>query len=239
MAFDFGLLRTIHGMLKQVTDIRDRMERGPRKMKLAQANEARFLIAWQEAKDLAIKTRMAVDSKQMQLSEREAKIADFKIRLNTCDSNKEFQLIKERIAADLQANSVLQDEILEMLERLDVLTADVEAAKNNHAKSKSEAAKVVADIEQELQALGSELTRVTTSLETTEKQLPSDLRGEYRRKVKGLGENVLGETDSETCGNCCQRLTTQMAADLMMKRPVYCQGCGCLLYVSANHPAGL
>lgn len=233
MSVDYGLLRTTHRLLKQITDLNDRINRGPKKIKLVENNEANFLAALSAAKELVTKTKMAADAKQLTLSEREAKIVELKIRLNTCDTNKEFQLIKERIAADEQANSVLQDEILEMLERIDGLVAELETAKTNHAKSQAETKKVTDATLLELDALNSELDRVSQTLIENEKQLPAELMREYRLKVKGLGEDALGETDTHTCGNCHQSLTTQTVADLMMKRVVFCQGCGCVMYVAS------
>ena len=185
----------------------------------------------------SVTARMAADAKQLQLTEREDKIVDLTGRLNSCDSNKEFQLLKDRIAADKQANSVLQDEILEQLEKLDVLIADAETSKQNYEKAKNESAKITAQVESELKQLESELSRVSGELEESIKQLPVDLMSQFNRLVEGKGEDALGETDSETCGNCNQRLTTQTAAELMMKQAIFCKGCGCLLYLAANHPA--
>jgi predicted nucleic acid-binding Zn-ribbon protein len=224
-------------MLKQVADIRDRLDRGPRKIKLVSANEASFLAELVAAKEAVTKTRMAADAKQMQLAEREAKIVDLKGRLNSCDSNKEFQLLKDRIAADEQANSVLQDEILEQLEKLDTLMLTSETAKSNHVKSQAEARKITEQVELEMKALRLELERVSAELAETEKGLPIDVLADYRRSVAARGEDALGETDTETCGNCNQRITTQMADNLMMKRSIQCQGCGCILYLASSHPA--
>ena len=238
MNLDYELLRKIHRLLKQITDLRERMAQGPRKVKVVANNEAAFLGELEAAKQDVVKTRLAIDSKQMTLNEREAKIQDLKGRLNSADSNKEYQLLKERIEADLQANSVLQDEILEMLERLDDLQAVSESAKANHAKAVIETKKITDQVELQLKELNSELTRVCGNLAETERQLPAELMQDYRRMVNGLGENALGSTDTETCGNCYQRLTTQMVAELMMKHPVRCQGCGCILYVAEHHPAG-
>ena len=238
MSLDYSLLRRLHRMLKQLTDIRGRMDRGPRKIRIVQGNEASFLTAMEQAKELVTKTRMAADAKQMQLSEREMKIEELEGKLNSCDSNREFQLLKDRIAADLQANSVLQDEILEQLERLDTLVEESTAAKEHYAKSQEETKKLTEQVENDLRRLKSELARVTQELAEAEKKLPIELVAEYRRLVAGKGEDALGETDTETCGNCNQRLTTQTVSDLMMRNAIFCKGCGCLLYLAENHPAG-
>ncbi len=231
MALDFQLLRKIHRLLKQINDVEHRINRGPLKIKVVVANEASFLSELESAQDAVKKCRMACNAKQLQLDEREAKIYDFKGRLNAAESNKEFQLLKERIAADEQANAVLQDEILEQLERLDQLLAAGEAAKANHAKAKEETRKIKEQVELETEALKSELKRVSGELVDAEKELPREVLSEYRRLVAGKSEDALGETDMQFCGNCNQRLTTQMAAELLMKKPLMCQGCGCLMYV--------
>jgi predicted nucleic acid-binding Zn-ribbon protein len=224
-------------MLRQLTDIRERMEKGPRRVKIVMANEANFATELEESKQRVLELRKASNAKQMQLSEREAKIEDMKVKLNTCESNREFQLLKDRIAADLQANSVLQDEILEQLEKLDVLTAEVEQAKQNLEKSQTESKNIRGQVELELKALKQEQARIEGELADAEKKLPVEFVSEYRRIVAGKGEDALGATDTETCGNCNQRITPNMINDLMMKKPVFCKGCGCWMYLIEGHAA--
>ena len=238
MSVDYALFRTIHRMLRQLTDIAERMEKGPRKVRIVKANESSFAAALEESKQRLTELRMACDAKQLQLAEREAKIEDLKGKLNACDSNKEFQLLRDRIAADLQANSVLQDEILEQLEKIDVYVEEVDAAKRNFEKTKNESRKIQDEVELDLKALEAEKVRITDELAAAEKTLPGDLMLEYRRIVAGKGEDAFGSTDTETCGNCNQTVTPQTVNDLMLKKPVYCKGCGCLMYLKESHPAG-
>ncbi|MFT5299612.1 MAG: putative nucleic acid-binding Zn-ribbon protein [Mariniblastus sp.] len=235
MSLDYGLLRKLHRMLRQLTDISERMEKGPRKVRIVTANEASFAKGLEESKERLLVLRKASNAKQMQLGEREAKIEDFNAKLNACASNKEFQLLKDRIAADLQANSVLQDEILEQLERLDVLMAEADAAKRNYEKSKVESSKMRDEVALELNELKAEQERITHELAESETELPVDIIGEYRRLVAGKGEDTLGPTDTETCGNCNQRVITQMVSDLMMRKLVNCQRCGCILYLPEGY----
>ena len=224
-------------MLRQLIDIGERMENGPRKVRVVTTNEANFAQSLEQSKAALLDLRKASHTKQMQLAEREAKIEDMKVKLNVCDSNKEFQLLKDRIAADLQANSVLQDEILEQLEKIDVLIEEVDTAKKNYEKSQSESRRIRDEVDLELNALDAEKTRITQELAEKEKLIPADLIVQYRRLVAGKGEDALGLTNSETCGNCNQTLTVQTVSDLMMHKPVFCKGCGCWLYLAENHPA--
>ena len=150
MSVDFGLLRTLHRMHRQLADIDERMRKGPLQVKLARNNQAAFEQTLDELKAAARANQMAANAKQLQLGEREAKVEEMKGRLNTADSNKEFQLIKDRIAADEQASSVLADEIFEMLERQDTIDEEVKAAQANVATAISELETLTNKVQTEL-----------------------------------------------------------------------------------------
>ena len=84
MKLDYSLLRTIHRILRQKADLSERIEKGPRKVVVAENAEKQFLVEVDEAKQSKIKMKMAADEKQLQLSEREARIEELKKKLNTC-----------------------------------------------------------------------------------------------------------------------------------------------------------
>lgn len=237
MNIDYGMLRTVHRLLRQIADVGERIEKGPKKVKLVQQNELKFQQAVESAKETLTQTKMAADAKQLQLGEREASIEKMNANLNTCASNKEFQLLKDRIAADEQANSVLSDEILELLERIDVLTDELASTQANHEKSQGETKAMQEKVSSELETLNRELAELKEELIEQEKLIPTDLKVDYRRLVEKKGEDALTDTDGETCGYCNQRLTTQTAAELLSKKALFCKGCGCLMYPVANHPA--
>ena len=209
------------------------MRRGPMKVKVVETNETSFAADEAECLGRQEELRRSSNEKTMQLNEREAKIEDMKGKLNVCDSNKEFQLLKDRIAADLQANSVLQDEILELLERLDVVNAEVVDAKANHQKAKDETVAMRDKVKIELSELNAEKERVTGELAESEKALPATMMDAYRRLVRLKGENTFAISMIDTCDNCNQRLITQTISDLMLKKLVYCPGCGAILYTKS------
>lgn len=230
MSIDFLLLRTLHRMLRQQSDLREQIERLPRKLNQARANQARFEERLEAIRDELKQTRLKADQKQLQLDSREAKIVELKGKRNSCESNREYQLLSEQIAADEQANSVQSDEILELLEAVDVLDQRIVEARGHLEKAGQETARVEAAVTDEMSRLEGELARVSTELAEAEKRLPSDIAVEYRRLVAASGEGALSETDRETCGNCYRTLTRQIVDEILMQKPVFCQGCGALMY---------
>jgi chromosome segregation ATPase len=128
VAIATGTLRTLHRMHRQLEDLRGRLAAGPRRIAALTAAVQEAESRRDAAKEAVTQTRLAADRKQLQLKTAEAKLADLEAKLNACKSNKEYQLFRDQIAADRMASKVLEDEILESLERIDGLKPAVPAA---------------------------------------------------------------------------------------------------------------
>ena len=224
-------LRTLHRIHRQLADLQDRLQRGPKQMRASEANVKKCEGDLTAAKDAFKQAKMASDEKQLQLRQREGKLKEFEAKLFAAQSNKEYQLLKDQIAADKQANSVLADEILEALDKLDGLTAAIKTAESNLAKVKDEMAKSRQRIEEQQQGLETELARVTGELKSAEDQLDGDFKPNYLRLARSMGAEALAPVEGECCGGCSQTLTPQTINSLRLDKPVFCKSCGRLLYL--------
>jgi uncharacterized protein len=224
-------LRTLHRIHRQHTDLKDRLSRGPRQIQAAETQVKKCETDLAQAKDTFKQAKMASDEKQLQLKHREAKLVDLQAKLNMAQSNKEYQLLKDQMAADKQANSVLADEILEALERIDQLQAAIKTAEANLSKAKEELAKVRTRVSEQQHGLESELARVRDELHAAEALLEADLRQNYSRLARSLGEDAMAPVEGESCGGCSQILSTQTVNLLKLDKPVFCKSCGRLLYL--------
>lgn len=229
-----GTLETLHRIHRQLTDVSNRIASGPRLIKAAEQAVVKAEQDLVATKDAYKKTRMASDEKQLHLKQREAKLRDLQGKLNASESNREYQLLKDQIAADQKANSVLTDEILESLELLDQRQADIKTAEGNLSKMKEELVRVKQRIDNARQTLDAELIRVRGELAVTEQALPPDFKMDYDRVVKAKGEDALGAVDGDSCGQCSRVLTPQMLNELHLRRPVFCKACGSLLYLPSD-----
>lgn len=222
---------TLHRIHRQLGDLQDRLQRGPRQVRVVEANVKNCEAEVVQAKDAYKQARLASDDKQLQLKSREARLKDLQGKLNTAQNNKEYQLLKDQMAADVQANSVLSDEILEALERLDVLQANIKTADSNLAKTKEEMAKVRKRVDDQQQGLESELARISAELKVEEDKLDGDFKPSYERLAKALGADCLAPIDGECCGGCSQVLQPQTLNLVGLDKPTFCKSCGRLLYL--------
>ncbi len=231
MAISGAALRQLHRIHRQLTDLRDRLARGPKQIAASEANVKRVENDVAVAKANHRQARINSDEKQLQLKSREARMSDLKSKLNQAQSNSIFQALKEQIAADQQANSVLADEILESLEKIDELHQQIGVVEANLVKAKEESAKVRARVNDQQHGLETELARVLAELNQAEDALPADFKAEYQRMTKAKGENAMAQVEGGCCGQCFQMITANMENDLRLSKPIFCKSCGALMYL--------
>ena len=229
--FSAELLRTLHRIHRQRTDLIGRLQRGPRQIAAGQAMVDQAQQELENARQGLRKAQLAAEEKQLQLQGREAQIEKLKAKLNTASSNREYSLLKEQIAADEQANSVQSDEILEALEHLDQLEADVQQLEAKLQQQQQEHAERVEEVEARLTQLRSDLERVDAELAQAEMQIPPAARPEYNRMIAAKGEEALAPIDEHSCGGCYQRLTTQVMNQLYLSHLIHCPNCNAFLYL--------
>ena len=131
MSVSARALAELHRIHKQLGDLRERKDRGPRQIKVREVNlgKQNEELARLQAEQKAAKIRS--DQKNLLLRSSEQKIEDLKVKLNQASSNREYQALKDQIAADQMAGSVLADEILEAMEKVDELAAHIAEQQKN------------------------------------------------------------------------------------------------------------
>ncbi|MEX0586648.1 MAG: phospholipase [Pirellulales bacterium] len=186
------------------------------------------------AKNDYVAARKAVDSKQLQLRDKEDKIATLKARLSACSTNREYQALQEQISADQVATSVLEDEILDSLAKVDERKLLVGKAEQNCAKGNEELQKIRKGVDDQRQLIAGDITRLEAELIQVENELPPDSRVEYTRMVRAKGEEALAEVEGDVCGGCNKQLPPNMISQLKLGKACICKSCGRLIYLGSD-----
>lgn len=224
-------LQELHRLHSQLSDLRGRLERGPKQVAAHRANVAKLEADLKAANELVKDTRKAADAKQLDIKAQEDRIAKWEGQLNSAKSNAEFSTLQEQIAAGRMAASVLEDETLELLGRIDEYVAEVGRHEKNVAAGEEELKKVETNVAATAETLRAEVTRLEGDLTTAEGQLPGDFKADYRRVVSAKGADGLAPFEDGVCQGCGQSSTLQMESDLRASKPVFCKSCGVLLYL--------
>jgi predicted nucleic acid-binding Zn-ribbon protein len=231
MSVTASVLREIHRILRQLSDLRSRLLRGPRTIQVSETAIQQVDAALVALKEETLRTRMSADQKELLLKQRESRIVDARAKLNAASSNREYQTLVEQIAADEQANSVLSDEILELLEKHSELVAQNKEMQEHRKKADVDLGAIRKRVDEERVVIEADIERLTKDLNAVEAGLPGDFLENYRRLVRGRSEEALAPLDGECCGGCYTTITTQVLNELRMHKPVQCKSCGCILYL--------
>lgn len=229
-----SLIQTLHRINRQKEDLKGQLVRGPKVAAMARQKVAQAEANVQSIREKITRAKIEADDKQLQMKSREDKISHWKGQLNIVKENREFQALKDQIAADTQANLVMSDEILETLEQLDAMEESLKDALAETEALRGDCAKVEGQVEQRREHLEAELARVEGELTEAEKLLTGDIRRDYLRLVEAKGEDAMAELEGNCCSGCYQSLTPQHIERLGMGNSVACPSCGRLLYLSRN-----
>jgi len=232
------IMRTLHRIHTQLSDLRARITAGPRQVAAHTAQVEAAETARMGVLEDVKKAKMAADQKQLQLKTAEAKIRDLDGKLNACKTNREYQTLTEQIAADRMATKVLEDEILEALERIDTVKKTVPAAESALEAARKLIGETKARVASEATHLDGEVQRLRGELEASERELPADIRDLYDRAVKQKGAEGLAPLDGESCGGCFRQITGNMYSELLVGKVIMCRSCGRLLYLPERTASG-
>jgi uncharacterized protein len=238
MSVTAGTLRDLHRIHKQLRDLRERFERGPKQIKAREVNLARMADELAKLQAEGKAARMRADQKQLLLKSGEDKIESLKTKLNQCATNREYQALKDQIAADQMANSVLADEILEGLEKIDEFQAQIAEAQKHLATAKEDLNKTQESVKQQADGLQSEINRLDEELRGVEAALPADFRQDYLRVVRSKQDDAMAEVQGDFCGGCYKQLTPNQLAEVSMARAIFCKNCGRLIYAPEDRTSG-
>jgi predicted nucleic acid-binding Zn-ribbon protein len=223
-------LPELHRLHLAIQEVQEEIDRGPRQLK-ARSNTTATRVAELDAQRQKQKQlKMLADQKALQLKTNEAKLEDLKGKLNQAASNREFDIIKGQLEADKVANSVLEDEILETLDKVDKSQADVKKLEAEVAAAQTEEKKFSAAVDEKRPGLETRLAALRTELQQAETHLPIEIRAAYERLVQAHGASALSPVENATCTSCYVRLTPQNAVSIEAGAIMFCRTCGRLLY---------
>lgn len=234
-----NVLRTLYRIHRQLSDLESRLAMGPRQIKIIESRLAQSQAAAEDATKKTFDLRIATDIKQSLLDSSDANIKRRKSQLIEAKDNREYTALKNQIAADEAANHVLEDEILEALERLEVLKQNAEKARAELDKMKESAQASITQINEERQIITFEMARLQKELALAEQELPSDFMEIYTRIIRIKGHDGMAPLRDTFCGGCATVIPFHQIGTVIKGFPSTCNSCGRLLHTPEGYsPSG-
>jgi len=224
-------LKALHHLYLRLHDVNQKLERGPKRVEFKEQFALLQEDKLNSEKEKVAELRKQVQQKNLDLHSNEAKILDLKGKLNSASSNKEFDIFKGQIEADTMANSVLEDEILELMEKIDVAEIEVESCVRKRDAAQGDAKKSAQAFEAARDSLDEEIEECKSTIADAEQIIPENVKVLFQRLVRSHGAGALAIVEGKYCSACNVLIEPQLRVELNSERFVFCKSCGRLLYM--------
>ncbi|MCM8782000.1 MAG: C4-type zinc ribbon domain-containing protein [Candidatus Omnitrophica bacterium] len=182
----------------------------------------------EELKSLSIKRK----EKELELDTKEAGIKKLQIQLYQIKTNKEYQAMENEIASQKADVSVLEEDIIKILDEIDGCTEEIarqmailnqERQRFNEEKNRIDAR--TREIEASLQGLYSERASLTQKIE-------KEFLEKYERILRSKDGVAMVEVRGDACGGCNINLPPQVINEIRLKQElIFCGSCARILYI--------
>lgn len=222
-------LKEIHDVREQLERLTKEIEMGPRQIAARQKSVDAKKTELEARRTKLKQMKVAAEQKSLQLKSSEVKIHELEGKLNVITTNREYDALRNQIAADKMANSVLEDEIIEALEGVDATQADLKKFEQELAVAEAEVAVYSAEVKQREPGLRQQIEALQSRVIDVESILPPEIVPTYRRLVNAYGARALAKVTAKSCGECFVGLTSQTLVELKGGKFKFCT-CGRLMY---------
>jgi predicted nucleic acid-binding Zn-ribbon protein len=233
MSGQAAILRELHRLRRNATNLRNEIDRLPRQIKAQHAKVARQEEILKEAQEHLKQLKVSAHEKEVSLKATFLLVRKHEDQLNSAGSKKEYDALKTEIANERKRSQQLEDEILEGMTQIEERTGELPGHEANVKSAKQECAAFEATAATRKTDLSMQLTTVEKELQQVEETLNEDIRAQYNRLVAARGEDAMSVVQERNCVACHTSITAQQFNDLLAGRLVSCKACGRILYLPA------
>lgn len=166
------------------------------------------------------------------------RIQKFQAEQQSTRSNDQYKLFQQQIEAAEANIRKLEDGEIELMEQVEGLAKELQAANAAATVQKKETEQQVADVDAREANLKAEVESVTAQRAQQAASMDPAAVGRYERILKTRGDNVVVGVHRQTCGGCHVKLPTQIFLNAKAQvELVNCTNCGRLLYYTRDMEA--
>lgn len=226
-----ALLRDLHRLRKHAKNLQDEIERLPKLLRVYQGKVAAAERAQKELNEQITKLKLSVKEKEGKLKDTHQLLEKKAKQLNEAGGKKEYDAGQTEIRHAKETAAKLEEESLAAMEQIDVLTAKLPELAKAVQIAKDEVANFDKIQKEKHGGLKQELTVAQAAIKEVEPGLPADIREQYDRMIKSMGEDAMSVVNGRTCAACYTEITAQMSNNLAQGFYVPCKSCGRALYL--------
>ncbi|MDP6923822.1 MAG: C4-type zinc ribbon domain-containing protein [Candidatus Scalindua sp.] len=176
-----------------------------------------------------------IDRKELDLKTNEGEITKYNVQLNSIKTNKEYSALITEIGSKKADMSILEDEILDTMSRLEIANQGLEKATENLKNEEQSLKDLINCVDAEVKETDAEIEKIKGEQNKYIDLLDEHSLNSYNRLSNIKGGKSIVPVVGNVCGGCSMNITTQTLNELMgSKDLVFCRSCSRILYLDEN-----
>ena len=228
----FEVLKRLQSLKNKINELeasQERRKQDVQKKKVQIENEKALAEKKHEAK---VAVQKGIDRKELDLKANEEEITKFNVQLNSIKSNKEYSILVSEIGSKKADMSVLEDEILDTMSRLETANQEYEKATEVLRNEEESLKDLIKSVDAEIKEVDDEIEKIKNEQMKYVGLLDEHSLKHYNRLSNIRGGKAVVPVIGNVCGGCSMNIRTQTLNALMSgKDLVFCQSCSRILYL--------
>ena len=215
-----------------LADLRNEIERKPlelEELKLRLEEKKKQLDVMQE--DIK-RIKINIKEKELELKSGEEEVKRLQSQLMQVKTNKEYKSLLMEIEGKKADNSLIEDNILDLMEEVDKKELELNKEKENLKHLEAEYSKEEARIKSEIAKIENQIKDKEKEREEVCSHLDTQLLSIYERLLKNRDGLAIVPVVNDACGGCHLSLRPQIINEIKRKdHLVTCERCSRILYL--------
>lgn len=222
-------LQSLKNKINELEASQERRKQDTQKKKVQIEN--RKALAEKKHKE-KISVQKEIDRKELDLKANEGEIAKYNVQLNSIKTNKEYSTLISEIGSKKADMSILEDDILNTMSRLEIATQEYEKATEDLRNEEEGLKGLTISVEAEIKEADHEIEKIKDEQKKYIDLLDGHSLKHYNRLSNVRDGKAVVPVIGNVCGGCSMKINAQTLNVLMSgKDLVFCQSCSRILYL--------
>lgn len=228
---------------RQLVDVRNRLRVRQNAVSSQQRKIDQIRDDWEALNEHRFDKRKEADGFELDLKEKEQKVASLRGVLNTAKTNKEYAAVLTEINTLKADNSKLEDDALNAIQEVDAIKAQADQKQEQISQEEKRLEGITASSSQEIERLEAMVADLTGKRADATKLVPAGELALFERIASRLSGDAMAPVEVHgakppydyICGGCYMALNAEHANALGSKDEIrICDSCGRILYLEAK-----
>ena len=225
-------VQSLKDKIKELETSQERRKQDVQKKKDQIGEEKALAEKKQEEK---VTVQKDIDRKELDLKTNEGEITKYNVQLNSIKTNKEYSALITEIGSKKADMSILEDEILDTMSKLEAANQGLEKATENLRSKEQSLKDLINTVDAEVKVTDTEIEKIKGEQKKYIDLLDENSLQSYNRLSNIKGGKAIVPVIGNVCGGCSMNITTQTLNELMSSKDlVFCRSCSRILYLDEN-----